>query len=136
MWRRSGGCGCNWVTPRWTRRCRTQFLLLGSIPAMAMPILDDIVARRPGWAEGWNKRANVLCLIGEYDRSLGDGDRVLALEPRHFDALAGIDLIHIQKDKPREALTAFCKALAVNPFLKERLSLVPELERLVGERHR
>jgi tetratricopeptide (TPR) repeat protein len=87
-------------------------------------------------AEGWNKRANVLCLIGEYDRSLGDGDRVLALEPRHFDALAGIDLIHIQKDKPREALTAFCKALAFNPFLKERLSLVPELERLVGERHR
>ena len=66
----------------------------------------------------------MLCIIGEYDRSLGDGDRVLALEPRHFDALAGIDLIHIQKDKPREALTAFQKALAVNPFLEERLSLI------------
>ena len=45
------------------------------------------------------------------------------MEPRHFDALAGIDLIHIQKDKPREALTAFCKALAVNPFLRSASAL-------------
>jgi tetratricopeptide (TPR) repeat protein len=109
-------------------------LLMGSVPAMAMPILDAIVARLPDWAEGWNKRATVLYLIGEYDRSLADCDRVLALEPRHFGALAGIGLIRIQKDEPREALAAFRKALAVNPFLKERLSLIPELERLVGER--
>ena len=55
-------------------------LLMGSVPAMAMPILDDIVARLPDWAEGWNKRATVLYLIGEYDRSLADCDRALALE--------------------------------------------------------
>src|SRR5262245_64522400 len=109
-------------------------LLMGSMPAMAMPILDDIVARLPDWAEGWNKRATVLYLIGDYDRSLADCDRALALEPRHFGALAGIGLIHIQKYEPREALAAFRKALAVNPFLKERFSLIPELERLVGER--
>ena len=59
-------------------------LLMGSVPAMAIPILDDIVARLPDWAEGWNKRATVLYLIGEYDRSLADCDRALALEPRHF----------------------------------------------------
>jgi tetratricopeptide (TPR) repeat protein len=109
-------------------------LLMGSAPAMAIPILDDIVARLPDWAEGWNKRATVLYLIGEYDRSLTDCDRVLTLEPRHFGALAGIGLIRIQKDEPREALAAFRKALAVNPFLKERFNLIPELERLVGER--
>jgi tetratricopeptide (TPR) repeat protein len=108
-------------------------LLMASEPAMAMPILDDIVTRLPDWAEGWNKRATVLYLIGEYDRSLADCDRVLALEPRHFGALAGIGLIRIQKDEPREALAAFRKALAVNPFLKERFSLIPELKRLVGE---
>ena len=108
-------------------------LLMGSVPAMAMPILDDIVARLPDWSEGWNKRATVLYLIGEYDRSLADCDRVLTLEPRHFGALAGIGLIRIQKDEPREALAAFRKALAVNPFLKERFSLIPDLERLVGE---
>jgi len=109
-------------------------LLTGSAPVMAIPILDDIVARLPDWAEGWNKRATVLYLIGEYDRSLADCERVLTLEPRHFGALAGIGLIRIQKEEPREALTAFRKALAVNPFLKERFNLIPELERLVGER--
>ena len=109
-------------------------LLMGNVPAMAMPILDNIVARLPDWAEGWNKRATAFYLIGEYDRSLADCDRVLALEPRHFGALAGIGLIRIQKDEPHEALAAFRKALAVNPFLKERFSLIPALERLVGER--
>jgi tetratricopeptide (TPR) repeat protein len=99
-----------------------------------MPILDDIVARLPEWAEGWNKRAAMLYLMGEYDRSLADCERVLTLEPRHFGALAGIGLIRIQKDEPREALAAFRKALAVNPFLKKRFGLIPELERLVGER--
>src|SRR5207237_8282084 len=37
------------------------------LPALAMPILDDIVARAPDWAEGWNERATVLYLMGEHD---------------------------------------------------------------------
>jgi hypothetical protein len=36
------------------------------------------VARLPDWAEGWNKRATVLYLIGEYDRSL---IRVILFDP-------------------------------------------------------
>ena len=72
-------------------------------------------------------------LAGEHDLSLADIDRVLALEPRHFGALAGMGLIRIDKGKYREALAAYRRALAVNPFLKERFELVPALERLVGE---
>ena len=91
-------------------------------------MLDDIVARAPDWAEGWNKRATVLYLMGEYDRSLTDIDRVLALEPRHFGALAGMGLIRIEKGETREALAAFRRALAVNPFLRERFGIIPALE--------
>jgi tetratricopeptide (TPR) repeat protein len=109
-------------------------LLMGSAPGEALPILDDIVARKPGWAEGWNKRATVLYLIGEYDRSLADIDRVLALEPRHFGALAGIGLIRIEKGQLREGLQAFRQALAINPFLRERHGIIPELERELGEK--
>jgi tetratricopeptide (TPR) repeat protein len=105
-----------------------------SLAVLAMPILDDIVARAPDWAEGWNKRATVLYMLGEHDRSLADIEHVLALEPRHFGALSGIGLIRIAKGQPREALAAYRRALSVNPFLKERLEQIPALERQVGER--
>lgn len=101
---------------------------------LAMPILDEIVARAPEWAEGWNKRATVLYLHGEHDRSLADIDRVLALEPRHFGALAGTGLIRMAREEYRESLAAFRRALAVNPFLEERFGLIPALEKKVGEK--
>jgi len=104
------------------------------LPPLALPVLDDVVKRAPGWAEGWNKRATVLYLMGEHDRSLADIDRVLALEPRHFGALAGIGLIRIARGEYREALAAYRKALAVNPFLKERLELIPALQKKVGDK--
>jgi tetratricopeptide (TPR) repeat protein len=109
-------------------------LAMGHVPVLALPMLDDIVARVPRWAEGWNKRATVLFLLGEYERSLADIDRVLALEPRHFGALAGLGLIRMNQGEPREALAAFRRALAVNPFLKERHGVIPALERETGEK--
>jgi tetratricopeptide (TPR) repeat protein len=110
-----------------------EFMAQG-LPALAMPVLDDIVARAPDWAEGWNKRATVLYLIGEHGRSLADIERVLVLEPRHFGALAGIGLIRIAKGEHRAALAAFRRALGINPFLKERFGLIPALEREVDEK--
>jgi tetratricopeptide (TPR) repeat protein len=104
------------------------------LPALAMPVLDDIVARAPDWAEGWNKRATVLYFLGAHDRSLADIERTLALEPRHFGALAGIGLIRIAKGEHRAALAALRRALGINPFLKERFGLIPALEREVGEK--
>ena len=108
-------------------------LAMGHVPGLALPILDDIVARAPQWAEGWNKRATVLFLLGEYDRSLADIDRVLALEPRHFGALAGQGFIRMNQGESRQALKALRRALAVNPFLKERHGLIPALEKETGE---
>lgn len=108
-------------------------LMVAGLAPLALPVLDDIVSRAPEWAEGWNKRATALYLAGEHERSLADIDRALALEPRHFGALAGLGLIRIAKGEYREALAAYRMALAVNPFLKERLQLVPDLEKKVGD---
>jgi tetratricopeptide (TPR) repeat protein len=103
-------------------------------PQAAMPLLDSIVERAPEWAEGWNKRATVLYLLDEYDRSLADIDKVLVLEPRHFGALAGRGLIHIAQENYRAALDDYRRARAANPFLQGAAQMIPTLERRVGER--
>ncbi len=113
---------------------RAANLLAAGLPALALPLLDNLVARAPDWAEVWNKRATALYLMGEHDRSLADIERVLALEPRHFGALAGLGLIRIGRGEHRAALAAYRRALAVNPFLEERRELIPELERKVGDK--
>ncbi len=74
-----------------------------------------VVDLAPGFAEGWNKRATVLYLMGRYDDSIKDIDKTLALEPRHFGALSGLGLCNAQLQKEKEALDAFEKALAINP---------------------
>jgi tetratricopeptide (TPR) repeat protein len=109
-------------------------LLQAGEPRAAMPLLDAIVERAPDWAEGWNKRATVLYVLDEYDRSLADIDKVLALEPRHFGALAGRGLIHIAKENYRAALDDYRRARAVNPFLQGAAQMIPTLERRIGER--
>ena len=97
----------------------------------ALEILDRIVAMAPDFAEGWNKRATVLYMLDQHDRSLQDIAKVLALEPRHFGAIAGSGLIAIARNDWKTALAAYKRALALNPFLKERFELIPALEQKV-----
>jgi tetratricopeptide (TPR) repeat protein len=127
IWLRSGSADLDARMEHATR------LMAHGLLQPALGALDEITAAAPKWAEAWNKRATILFLLGEYDRSLADIERVLALEPRHFGALAGIGMIRSEKGELREALTAFRRALAVNPFLKERLGLIPALEKQLGE---
>lgn len=83
----------------------------------ALTDFSEIVKMAPGFAEGWNKRATVLYLIGDFQGSLADVDKTLALEPRHFGALSGLGLINTALERDEEAITAFEKALAVNPHM-------------------
>lgn len=97
----------------------------------ALAILDRIVTMAPDFAEGWNKRATVLYMLDQHDKSLEDIAKVLKLEPRHFGAIAGSGLIAIARNDWKTALAAYKRALAINPFLKERFELIPALEQKV-----
>jgi tetratricopeptide (TPR) repeat protein len=85
--------------------------------ALALESFDAFVVLAPTRAEGWNKRATLHYMMGDYKRSIEDVKRTLALEPRHFGALAGLGLIYEALGDKKAALTAFHAGLKVNPHM-------------------
>ncbi len=100
----------------------------------AFRAFDAVVKMAPDFAEGWNKRATVEYLLGDFDASVGDIERTLALEPRHFGALSGLGLIYLAIGKERAAIRVFEGALAIHPHLPGARARIKRLRRkLEGE---
>jgi tetratricopeptide (TPR) repeat protein len=100
----------------------------------ALSDFTRIIDLAPDFAEGWNKRATVLYLVGDYDGSLADVDQTLALEPRHFGALSGLGLIKAAQEREEEAIDAFEKALAVNPHMPGVISNIEHLKQRLKDK--
>ena len=95
--------------------------------AEALRLLDKLVVDYPDYAEGWNQRATVYYMMGDFDLSIADCAKVLALEPRHFGALSGRAMMYLQQGKRALAIKDMAAAIAVHPFLSGR-QLFPELD--------
>lgn len=102
--------------------------------AVALDILDRVVILQSDFAEGWNKRATVHYLMGDYGKAIADIEKTLALEPRHFGALSGFGLILRDMGDTRHALQAFEQALKIHPFLKNAEDMVEKLKAESGDR--
>jgi tetratricopeptide (TPR) repeat protein len=79
-----------------------------------------VVEHAPLFAEGWNQLGYVYFLAGDYDSALAAIERVLALEPLHYAALAGKGIILFYQGKVQDAQAPLQRALAIDPWLKER----------------
>ncbi|MES0882432.1 tetratricopeptide repeat protein [Roseibium sp. SCP14] len=90
----------------------------------ARELLDDIVEQAPDYSEGWNQRAFVYFLQGNYEASLEDIERALALEPRHFGALSGKAIIFMTMGRVQLGQKVLRKAIKIHPYLKERNLLI------------
>ena len=102
----------------------------------AIETFTDIIARKPEFAEGWNKRATAYYLAGELDRSLADCDEVMKRNPEHFGALSGYGMIYLQLGRPDRALGYFERALAVNPNLAGIEEAVQAIKRFLEQQRR
>mgnify|MGYP001192442412 CR=1 FL=1 len=99
----------------------------------AMIIFNQLVENFPNYAEAWNRRATLHYIVGNFQESIDDIERVLSLEPRHFGALSGLGLVYLQLDELSKAKQAFEDLIKVHPnspYARENLRRVNEDLRL------
>jgi tetratricopeptide (TPR) repeat protein len=102
---------------------------------LALQILDATVAMAPEEAEAWYLRSKVHYAESKYDLALADLNRALERDPKHYRALEQLGLANEALGKKPEALEAYRKALAINPFLNDAGQAVRFLEKEIGARN-
>ena len=97
----------------------------------ALAVFNNIIKTDPYWSEGWNKRATLLFIMKEYEKSLHDIEEVLALESRHFGALSGRIQIFIELKEYQKAVSDLKKIKKINPSIKNQ-KIILKLEKLIN----
>ena len=99
----------------------------------AVNIFTKVIELDPNWAEAWNKRATVFYLLGKFQKSQNDIDKVLELEERHFGALAGQGLVNIQLKNYEKAIMSYEKAQKIYPTMKSPKIMIKEIKELIKQ---
>ena len=99
----------------------------------AIDVFTEVINLDKKWAEAWNKRATVFYLIGEFQDSQNDIDKVLELEKRHFGALAGQGLVNIQLKNYEKAIRSYQQAQEIYPTMKSATIMIKHIEELIKE---
>ena len=97
----------------------------------AIEIFTKVINLDPSWAEAWNKRATVLYLTGEFEKSQNDIDEVLKLEKRHFGALAGQGLVNIELENYEKAITSYEEVMKIYPSMNSPKIMIKQLKELI-----
>ena len=100
-------------------------------PNDAINIFTNLIDLDPYWAEAWNKRATVFYLIGEYQKSQNDINKVLELEKRHFGALAGQGLVNIKLKNYEKAIQSYEKVQQIYPSMQSPKIMIEQIEELI-----
>ena len=94
-------------------------------------VFSKVIELDPNWAEGWNKRATVLYMMGNFELSQKDIDMVLSLEKRHFGALSGQGLIQTALQNYQKAIESYIEAHKIYPSMESPLMMIEQLNILM-----
>jgi predicted negative regulator of RcsB-dependent stress response len=125
LWRISGSDTVDLLMHRAERFAKADDLDL------ALNIMDATVDIAPDQAEAWHLRAKVNYLKKNYELALADLRRVLNRDSKHYAAMNDLGVVLEAIGAKKEALEAYRKAIAINPFLGETKKAVEELRREV-----
>jgi len=84
--------------------------------ALAMDLLDTVIALKPDYVEGWNKRATLYFMKRDYGKAISDVEMVLRLQPRHYHALIGLAQMLSELGDEKHALEALRRVLVIYPL--------------------
>ena len=99
---------------------------------IALKLFTDIINEDPNWAEGWNKRATLLFIMGNYKQSLKDIEKVLKIEPRHFGALSGRAQIYLSYSQFEKAIKDLENARVIYPLIKSG-DTIEKIKKIIKE---
>ena len=99
--------------------------------ANAHEMFSKAIELDPNWAEAWNKRATVLYLMGKYELSQNDIDKVLSLEERHFGALSGQGLVQSALKNYQLAIDSYIEAHKIYPAMESPMIMIERLKKLI-----
>jgi tetratricopeptide (TPR) repeat protein len=83
----------------------------------ALSTFSKLIETAPELSEGWNKRATVQWLLGNFPASIQDICETIKREPRHFGAYSGLGMIRADMGEPGRAVAAFELAKKWNPHI-------------------
>ena len=99
----------------------------------AVAIFTEVIEMAPDFAEGYNKRATTYYLMQEYEKSIRDCDKTIALNPVHFGALSGAGLCYLELHNLPQALDSFERAIAVNPNMSQIQRYVEDIKKFLRD---
>jgi len=108
-------------------------LMQGDTISESIKIFSKLIELDPNWSEAWNKRATALYLIGDYEGSQKDIDKVLELEDRHFGALAGQGLVNIELQNYEKAIKSYERAQEIYPAMQSPKIMIEHIKQLIKQ---
>jgi len=100
---------------------------------LAIRFFNNLIEEDPNFAEGWNKRATVHFMMGNFDQSMQDIIKTLELEPRHFGALDGMGLIFIHLGQFKQAIDVYDKMLEIFPFSEKTMDKKERIQSFLSQ---
>ena len=110
---------------------RDALAALGHDPAVRRQLLDAASKLSPETAEIWNRRAGLDYGELHFDAAMADLARVLAIDPRHFEAIEALATILRETGRDALALKAYRRLQAVNPTAANLQRDIDDLARKV-----
>jgi tetratricopeptide (TPR) repeat protein len=125
LWSRSGSATADLLLERSEKALEEEDI------DTAQALLEKLTELAPKFAEGWYQRAAIAARSDNFEDAVASLRQVLALQPKHFVALAELGTILEDFGDKQRALEAYRQAQTLNPHIEGLEDRIRELSREV-----